>query len=83
MARVAVAEGCLGYDVDGRRYNTDRSGHLEVPESTARKLVAAGGAFVPGVPLGVTTKTNYVCPQCGRRKFFRTCGPCGVECEVR
>lgn len=75
--RVAAAEGCIGYDAGGRRYNTDKTGHLDLPPSVARMVVDAGGAFIPGV--GVTrSRKNFRCPACGFRPVFRLC-KCGTE----
>ena len=77
MARVAAAEGCIGYDAGGYRFNTDRSGHLDMPDHLAKQVVAEGGAFIPGVSVAKARK-NFVCPACGFHPIFRLC-KCGTQ----
>ena len=75
--RVAAAEGCIGYDVAGRRFNTDKSGHIEMPTHAARQVIDAGGAFIPGTGFAHLGK-RLRCPACGFAPLFQRC-KCGTD----
>lgn len=75
--KVAAAQGCLGYEINGRTYDTDRSGHITLPTRDAKTLVQDGGAFIPGINFA-RAQRRWRCERCGFAPVFPRC-KCGHD----
>lgn len=78
--RVCAPDGAVReVDSRGRRYRS-KDGVYDMPESEARRLVAAGG-FMPSLAGHTARSIGFVCRGCGFGSFFKTCSRCGGDCR--
>lgn len=87
MARMTVPPGCTGFEMqDGRRYDADRRGRVNVEDrhiNAVRAQYGPLGLIETGEPLNVGTKTTRWCRQCQPTRAWngwnKVCPRCGAD----
>lgn len=78
MARlVSPDRGCVEADVGNMRY---RGRILDVQDPRHVSALKQVGYFVADEG-GVPRAEGFVCTECGRKVWFKTCGKCGAVAE--
>jgi hypothetical protein len=62
-----------------RTYTQGRDGTMSVENPKHVSALKSQGFHEAGVNLAVSSGRGFVCPECGRRGWFRKCGKCGCE----
>jgi len=83
MQRLVPLDGARALQVEGAHtgrvtnYPKHADGTLHVGNRQHARALIAEGLVVPASAAGPTAHLRgYVCPNCGRRNYFTTCGSC-------
>lgn len=74
---VSPDRGCVQADVGRRRYNGNI---VTVHDPRDARLLREVGYFVKDAG-GIPRAEGFVCTECGRKVWFKTCGKCGAPAE--
>lgn len=73
---------CLGVDVPyGRRHGSYNGTVIDVTDPLHARLLKKAGYTSADVSGSPAKASGFICPGCGFKGFFKTCGRCGGACE--
>lgn len=74
-------DACISVDVPFGRARRYDGRSIEVTDSQHARALRQAGYTVADVSGSPAKASGFICPGCGFKGFFKTCGRCGGACE--